>query len=85
MRRDRDAFLRLIESILAQTSDPWVLENLGAGPLEDLLTTGDPTVIDFIEKKYRTYPNLVEAMRYMWMDDFPAHSRQFAEKILTES
>src|ERR1700753_3728886 len=47
---DVDASIQVIESILKQTSDPWVLENLGAGPLEDLLASGDPAVITFIEE-----------------------------------
>jgi hypothetical protein len=85
LMEDLDASLQIVESILKQSSDPWVLENLGAGPLEDLLSKGDPAVIDFIETKHRSYPNLVDAMRYMWTDSFPPRSKAFVEKILTQN
>jgi hypothetical protein len=59
MRRDLDESLLVIESMLRQSSDPWVLENMGAGPLEDLLSTDDSAVLEFTGRKYRIYPNLV--------------------------
>jgi hypothetical protein len=41
-----------------------VLEMLGAGPLEDLLSD-DPTLFDMVELEARVSPALIEALRHV--------------------
>jgi hypothetical protein len=77
-----DAF-EVIESILSQTSDPWVLENLGAGPLEELLSSGDEAAVRSMEELSKKYSNTIDALKSMWTQDFPPRARTSVEKILS--
>jgi hypothetical protein len=57
--------------VARSTVDDWVLEILGAGPLEDLLVD-DPTLLDFIALEIGSNPRLKEALGFVWqnaMDD----------------
>ena len=80
---DPGAAFEVIDSILSQTSDPWVLENLGAGPLEELLSSGDETAICSVEELSKKYSNTVGALKNMWIQDFPPHARDSVEKMLS--
>jgi hypothetical protein len=56
---------------IARTSDrPKVLEMLGAGPLEDLLSE-DPTLIDAVAIEAQSSPNLRIALRATWQSAMP--------------
>ncbi len=55
--------------LIARTcSDDWVLENLGAGPLEDLIDS-DPTLLDPIALEAASSPALRFALRCVWQRD----------------
>ena len=47
------------------SEDGWVLENLGAGPLENLID-GDPTLLDAIALEAVTNPRLKVALQSVW-------------------
>lgn len=56
--------------VTRQSSDGWVLENLGAGPLETLLSR-DPTFLDAIMIEAASNPNLLEALGSVWKNEMP--------------
>jgi len=65
--------IRALEIVfrIARTDDrPKVLEMLGAGPLEDLLSE-DPTLIDAVAIEAWSSPNLRVALRSTWQNDLP--------------
>jgi hypothetical protein len=58
--------------IARSSNDPKVLEMLGAGPLEDLLSE-DPTLFDAIFYESKSNNSLVTALRSMWQSTIPDH------------
>jgi hypothetical protein len=77
-----DEAFHVVEHVLSKTSDPWVLANLGAGPLEDLLGTGDESAIARVKALAEKYPNAREALSHVWMSHFPPRSRDAVTNIL---
>jgi hypothetical protein len=80
---DPNKAFHVVEHILSKTSDPWVLENLGAGPLEDLLQTGDEAAIARVNTLAEKYPNAREALSHVWLSHFPPQSRDAVSRILS--
>jgi hypothetical protein len=78
------AAFQVIDSILEQTSDPWVLTNLGAGPLEELLASGDQMAIRSVKELAARHSNARTALGGMWMQDFPQDARMAVEQILAQ-
>jgi hypothetical protein len=76
--------LKFIEHILCQTTDPWILENVGAGPLEDLLVGGDPSIISSIEAFPSRYPHAREALSHVWTKDLPEQSKEALRRALLQ-
>jgi hypothetical protein len=69
--RDRAWWALEIAFQIARTSErPKVLEMLGAGPLEDLLSE-DPTLIDAVAIEAQSSPNLRIALRATWQSAMP--------------
>lgn len=68
--RDPVRALEVAFVIARQSSDGWVLENLGAGPLETLLSR-DPTFLDAITIETASNPNLLEALCSVWKNEMP--------------
>lgn len=62
--------LGVVFRIARASSAPKVLEMLGTGPLEDLLSE-DPTLIDAIAIEAATSPNLRVALRSTWQNAMP--------------
>jgi hypothetical protein len=55
--------------IISRDSDnEWVLENLGAGPLEELIGD-DPALLDRIEREIGSNPRLRLALRAVWQGE----------------
>jgi hypothetical protein len=52
--------------VARQSGDPWILEILGAGPLEDLLSNiGDPVLPSFLTAA-QANPSFRQALRHVW-------------------
>lgn len=66
--RDPDRLLQIILSISRQTTDPWVLCCLGAGPIEGLLHDRGVAVLDALGADIRGNPNLVTALQSVWSE-----------------
>ena len=60
--------LDIVFLIARTSSDDWVLENLGAGPLENLID-GDPTLLDPIALEAQSSPSLRFALQCVWQRD----------------
>lgn len=66
---------------IARTSDtPKVLEMLGAGPLEDLLSE-DPTLFDAIAIEAASSPRLRVALRSTWQNAMPDDVWQAVQRL----
>jgi hypothetical protein len=59
--------LALILVLVELAETPRLLEDIGAGPLEDLLHKHGPIVIDDVETHARSNPALVEALSNVWL------------------
>ena len=73
MGLSRDNPLRALEicfQIARLSARPEVLEMLGAGPLEDLLSE-DPTLFDALVFEVTSNPRLAEALRSVWKSTIP--------------
>jgi hypothetical protein len=80
---DREAAIEVVASILSQTSEPWILENVGAGPLESLLRQGDPQTVRAIEQLVQRYPNAIEALRSVWTRSLPPNAKESLQRMLS--
>jgi len=58
-----------ILSIAQTTTDPLVLSNLGAGPLEDLLVYHGAEYIDQVETKARQIPQFTQVVKSVWKNN----------------
>ena len=65
-RSDPDRCWHIILEIQRIDSSDWVIANLAAGPLEDLLTTFGERVIDKVEKQARIDRRFREMLRLVW-------------------
>jgi hypothetical protein len=74
--------LEIAFAIARKCSDEWVLENLGAGPLETLLRW-DPTLFDAIKIEAASSLNLLEALRSAWTSSMPEATRVALQRLIT--
>jgi len=58
--------LRVVIAVARSTDNEWVLENLGAGPLEDLIHYHGNAVIEHIEREAKENPSFVDALTCVW-------------------
>jgi len=58
----------VILCMLAQDHSPVILENLSAGPLEDLLAKHGPTIIDRVEAQARRDPWFARLLGGVWQN-----------------
>ena len=63
---DPDLCWELILEILSVDQSPAVIENLAAGPLEDLLDKHGPRVIDRVEAQAKTNPLFKDLLGGVW-------------------
>jgi hypothetical protein len=61
-----------IVGVLAQDSSDCELQNLSAGPLEDLLAKHGPNVIDRVEDEARRNPLFAKLLGGVWQNDMSA-------------
>jgi len=57
--------LAICAEIARQSNDPWILEILGAGPLEDLLERGHEVLQPFLAEA-KANPSFRQALRHIW-------------------
>ena len=58
----------IVTYILNSTDSATVLENLGAGPLEDMMCKHDRFTLTKIENEISSNSRLKECMSYVWLD-----------------
>jgi len=66
---DPEECWKVILTILSIEKDDWILENLGAGPLEDLLVAHGPVIIDKLEKIAMRDPVFHRLAQFVWRND----------------
>jgi hypothetical protein len=57
--------------IFEASKDPWVHENLGAGPLETLLTYESETTMPMIKRYIEKNPQFLLALQHIWRHSLP--------------
>jgi hypothetical protein len=67
--------------IARSSDDPKVLEMLGAGPLEDLVSE-DPTLVDAIFHESNSNNHLVTALKSMWQSTIPDHVWRELQRLI---
>ena len=72
--------LEIAFAIARKSSDEWVLENLGAGPLETLLCR-DPTFFDAVKIEVASSINLLEALRSVWTSSMPEETQAAVQRL----
>jgi hypothetical protein len=73
-----------IASLIARGSDdPRVLEILGAGPLEDLLS-GNPALLDTVAQEAKSNPNFRAALRSIWQSTIPDDVWAAVQRVAAE-
>lgn len=75
-RADWRTTLAVCVEIARQTDDPWVLQNLGAGPLEDILEGGQRVIEPFLAAA-KANPTFRKALHSVWECSDPEAWRQF--------
>lgn len=64
--KDPETCLEILGEICAKSNDDWVISNLGAGPLEDLLARHGESIISDVEARARTNLAFREALSVVW-------------------
>lgn len=70
--RDPDKAVQVIDLILSETTDAWVLTNLGAGPIEDLCRMADPAILGQLEAVAACHAHSRTAFESVWSEPGPA-------------
>jgi hypothetical protein len=70
-----------VVTVLAYDSSPRVLENIAAGPIEELLVHHGPKIIDDIERDAAGIARVREALGGVWRSDIDAQVWQRIEKL----
>jgi len=78
---DPRAARQVVEHILDQTRDPWVLENVGAGPLEDLLACADAEILAWVKDLPLRHDNAKEALKHVWTGRLPPHAKDVLRQV----
>jgi len=66
---------QVVEHILAHTRDSWILENVGAGPLEMLLSGAEAATLAWVETLPSRFDNAKEALRHVWTGRLPPNAQ----------
>ena len=61
----------IILEIIEQTDDEWILTNVAAGPLENLLALNSEAVISFVEIEVRSNEKLKSILSGIWKNLIP--------------
>lgn len=69
LRDDHEEIWKIILSITSATDSEWVLDCLGAGPLEDLLIKHAPEYIERISIEAGASPKFKRALASVWLDE----------------
>src|SRR5687768_11475068 len=71
MRDEVDSIWALILAVLAKDQSNRVLEDLSAGPLEDLLADHGEEVIDRVEREAKLNPDFARLLGGVWQSHIP--------------
>lgn len=61
----------LVKEVFESSEDPWVLENLGAGPLETLLSTHGDSTLQEVRIYSRQRPDFLKVLAHVWTHALP--------------
>jgi hypothetical protein len=73
----------VILCVIRSTSDDWILENLGAGPLEDLFVVHGDKFIDIFEQLATADPAFCRVANFIWKNEIRDDIWKRIQKIAT--
>ncbi len=68
--------------VICKTDDEWVLTNLAAGPLENLLSVSPDETIAMIEKEIPSNPKLRNILKNVWQNLIPENVWSRLQKLM---
>ncbi|HEU0097573.1 MAG TPA: hypothetical protein VFQ67_02250 [Allosphingosinicella sp.] len=81
---DPRAACQVVEHILDQTRDPWILENVGAGPLETLMSGAEAAILAWVESLPSKHANAEEALRHVWTGGLPPQAQDVLRRARSD-
>ncbi len=61
----------VVKEVFESSEDPWVLENLGAGPLETLLSVHGDNTLQEVRIYSRQQPRFLKVLAHVWTHALP--------------
>lgn len=66
-----DEAWNVVKEVFESSEDPWVLENLGAGPLETLLSMHGDNTLQEVRIYSRQRPRFLKVLAHVWTHALP--------------
>ncbi len=82
LREDPDTAQAIVDKILQKSSDPWILVNVGAGPVEHMLVDNYPPRIDAVRELALKHTTMKYVLENVWLDDASEETRLAVENIM---
>ncbi|WNH53209.1 DUF6869 domain-containing protein [Stenotrophomonas oahuensis] len=61
----------VVKEVFESSEDPWVFENLGAGPLETLLSMHGESTLEEVRIYLRQRPGFLKVLAHVWTHALP--------------
>jgi hypothetical protein len=73
---DPEGAYQVILEIVSISQDPWILTNIGAGPLETILWRHAPEFVPRLTRDAVEFPILRALPPHVWISEMPEHLRR---------
>ncbi len=73
--------MQFIVAVVSSTESEWVLSNLAAGPIEDLLMRYPEATVDALETECAHNPRLAQVLHGVWLSGLPRALSDRIEQI----
>ncbi len=71
----------VVDRILTSSSDPWILANLGAGPIETLLVNGGAGALEKVRQLRENHVGMIEVARNVYTSSLSKEATTLITKI----
>lgn len=79
---DESRAWKIVTVVFESSTDEWVIENLGAGPVESLLDFHPSITIENIEQYTVKRPDFRKVLKHVWTSRLSAEHQQKLNKLL---
>ncbi|WP_372156566.1 DUF6869 domain-containing protein [Xanthomonas campestris pv. fici] len=81
---DEDRAWNVVKAVFESSSDEWVIENLGAGPVESLLDFHPSVTIKKIEHYVAERPDFKKVLAHVWTSRLSTEHQQALSKSMRQ-